>query len=95
MKSRPHFCSAGQFSSYSVQVFRPSVENRSARAIICRVLSTHVRFVRDEAGEGGQRGADRCARRDGPATEGRLVIELDAPCFVLRAWQIVWTPALF
>jgi len=51
-------------------------------------------FLREDAGEGGQKGADRCARRDGPVTERRLVIEVDAPCFVLGARQAVWTPAL-
>jgi len=51
-------------------------------------------FVRNDAGEGGQRGADRCARRDVPVTERRLVLEVDAPCFALSARQVVLTPGL-
>jgi len=94
LECRLHVCPARQFLPSQVRCFRPSVEVQLARAISCRVSSTHVHCVRQEAGEGGQKGADKWARWNGSVNEGRLVVELNAQCFVLGARHVVWTPAL-
>jgi len=64
-----------------------------SKRIMCRHPSTRDSCFRMEVGEGWQRGADRCVRRDGPVTEGRLVIVLDATCLVSGARQVVWAPS--